>query len=156
MLLFLFSSDGISITVGKVKEARLEPEWKFELRGTFETTNLSLQVTYEVAFVVSIPQTLGLQVTMHTSHSTPGLQVPRRTRRSKNKAGRLSQDLHTNFDPSLPEMKEHTLKSTPRGEWIRLPVRQFQVSNHIPEISFALHKVVPGVIVKGVTIEPKL
>ncbi|KAJ8450383.1 hypothetical protein Cgig2_004840 [Carnegiea gigantea] len=86
---------------------------------------------------------ISITVTMHTS-------------RSNNKPGRLLQDLHTNFDPSLPEMKEHTLKSMPRGEWIRLPVRQFQVSDHIREISFALHKVVPGVIVKGVTIEPML
>ncbi|KAJ8450386.1 hypothetical protein Cgig2_004843 [Carnegiea gigantea] len=136
-------SDGISITVGNVKEARCQSNCNFELRGTFETANLSLQVKYEVAFVVSIPETPGLQVTMHTSHSN-------------NKPGRLLQDLHANFDPSLPEMKEHTLQSTPRGEWIRLPVRQFQVSNHIRYISFALHEVVPGMIVKGVTIEPLL
>ncbi|XP_059625228.1 protein PHLOEM PROTEIN 2-LIKE A1-like [Cornus florida] len=106
-----------------------------EVNGKFETRKLSPGVTYEVIFVIMLKE------------PAYGWEAP------------------VNFTLVLPDgnkkEQRQSLKEKPRGQWIEIPVGQFDTSsNKDAEIEFSLYeyqsgKWKRGLVIKGVTIRPK-
>ncbi|CBI27170.3 lectin-like [Vitis vinifera] len=106
-----------------------------EVHGKFETAKLSPGIMYKVAFVVMMKDpAYGWGVPVNLKLALP--------------------------DGNTQEHKEN-LREKPKGQWIEIPVGQFQTSaENIGEIEFSLFEYEggdwkSGLVVKGVIIQPK-
>ncbi|GAV64363.1 PP2 domain-containing protein [Cephalotus follicularis] len=118
-----------------VDVAELENVCWLEVHGKMETTKLSPETMYEVAFVIMMKD------------PAYGWEVP------------------VNLRLTLPNgnKQEHkeSLMIKPRGQWVEIPVGQFKTSSeNVGEIEFSLYeyeggKWKKGLAIKGVFIRPK-
>ncbi|KAJ8446586.1 hypothetical protein Cgig2_019739 [Carnegiea gigantea] len=107
-----------------------------EVHGRLHTSKLTPGITYQVAFLIMVEDT------------AYGFQVP------------------VNFKLTLSngskqEHKEH-LSQIPKEEWLRIPIGEFKTSpENEGEIDFSLYEFEcgnqkKGLVIKGVSIEPKM
>ncbi|XP_042499573.1 F-box protein PP2-A15-like isoform X2 [Macadamia integrifolia] len=118
-----------------VKIAELKKVCRLELRGKFETSNLSPGIMYEVAFVVML------------------------------KAHAHGWDVPVNLELILPDGKKHeheeSLLSNPNGQWVEILVGEFMTSQDMDgDLQFSLLEIKggnckSGLVIKGVIIRPK-
>lgn len=126
----------IETSEGNTTVAVLRNVCWLEVNGRLHTMNLTPGVKYEVAYLIKLED------------SSYGWTVP------------------VNFRLTLPNgtKREHKerLNQIPREEWIRIPIQEFEApaENH-GEIEFSLYEYEggswkKGLVIKGVTIEPKI
>uniref|UniRef100_A0A7C9DDU5 Uncharacterized protein n=2 Tax=Opuntia streptacantha TaxID=393608 RepID=A0A7C9DDU5_OPUST len=104
------------------------------IRGKFDTRYLSMGITYEVAFVIMLPEAV---CAGPIPPAACGMAFVR---------------------PSLcggpPQRHEHLLDDKPKDEWIRLLAGRLKMARNNGMLEISLGGIQPGAIIKGVIIEP--
>ena len=104
------------------------------IHGELDTRNLSAEITYEVAFVIMLPEAVCARP---IPAAVCGIAFAR---------------------PSLHEgpsqRHEHSLDDKPKDEWIRLLAGRLKMPQNTGKLQISLTGIQPGAIIKGVIIEP--